>query len=90
MNFHLFVIKYLINKDFYKINKRYMYIVRDYIIIINDVKTYFTQCFLHSYRNNKYKFIIINIVQACFEKNDLLKSFVDLVLNLFVYIYIVK
>ena len=85
----MFAIKYSINKDFYKVNKRYIYNVRDYIKIEN-VKTYFTQCFLHLYRDNKYKFIIINIVQICFEKNDLSKSFANLILNFFVHIYIAK
>ena len=89
MNFHLFMIKYSINKNFYKINKRYIYKIKDYIKIKN-VKTYFTQCFLHSYRNNKYKFFIINIVQICFKENDLSKFFANLILNFFVHIYIAK
>ena len=67
MSFHLiiirysFAIKYLINKNFYKINKRHIYNIRNYIKIKN-IKAYFTQYFLHLYRNNKYKFLIINIV----------------------------
>ena len=62
MSFHLFLIRYSIDKGFYKVNKRHMYIMGNYIMIINDVKTYLTQCFLHSYQDNKYKFFIVNIV----------------------------
>ena len=90
MNSYLFAIRYSINKDFYKVNKRYMYNMRDYNKI-NDVKTYFAQCFLHLYRDNKYNFLIINIMQICFEKNnDLSKSLADLILNFFIHICIAR
>ena len=61
VSFHLFVIRYSIDKDFCKINKRYMYNVKNYIKIENE-KTCFIQCFLYQYRDIKYDFFIINIV----------------------------
>ena len=55
-------------------------------MMFDNKKTRFAQCFLHKYRNKRYNFVIIYVLQKCFIKY--LQSLQDSVFDLLVYKYI--
>ena len=72
---------------FLKRNRRYVHSIEDFIRVAKE-KARLTQCFSHRYREKRYEFLIVNIIEECL--NDDLKFLVDFVLDLFVFKLISK
>ena len=70
-----------------KRNCRYVHSIENFIRVA-EKKTRLTQCFSHQYRENKYEFLIVNMIEKCL--NDNLKSLVDFMLDLSVFKLISK
>ena len=68
-------------------NRRYVHSIENFIKVAKE-KTRLTQCFSHQYREKRYEFLIVNMIEECL--NDDLKSLVDSVLDLFVFKLISK
>ena len=84
------ILKYLFIKKIHLIfrnrNRRHIYRVENFLFV-NNIKTRLAQCFFHKYREKRYKFFVIKIIESCFAKQSH-EHLMNFVLNLLTYILI--